>query len=326
MSIRGILLILLVLVVAALLGAVVLRIAAPERAGVPAVTSAPPALAGLAGDVRLTLTIDPARPGSNRYDVLALNADRKPLNPDAGVVLRFLELGEETEPATRALAPRGEGRYAAEGRELAAGWWELEVIVRRPGRPDASTFFPLRIGPPRSPRQDADAEQLLQDARTAIAEMRSWREMEQLTDGTDGLVITRTELLPPDRLHYVARYELPPATVGEIEVVIVGGDRYERRSDGPWKHETLRRPLVAEGYRVYMNAAEGITGGRRGMCGAEPCRIVLWMQAGGSPAFAAWIGLRTHLVHRQHMLSPSHYMTVRPVDVNAPVRISPPGP
>jgi hypothetical protein len=73
-----------------------------------------------------------------------------------------------------------------------------------------------------------------------------------------------------------------------------------------------------------MRSAERSAGGRRAICGDEPCRAVLWTQSGGSPAFAGWIALRSHRMHRIYMRAPLHYITVWPVDLNAPVTIAPP--
>lgn len=281
-------------------------------------------LVGYAGDARVRLSVDPARPGWNRYEAVAMGADRRSLDSEARLLLLFMKLEEDLNPTTVVLTPTGDGRYAAEGGELALpGWWEVEVAVRRRGRPDASTFFPLRLGKPLPPRTDASAQQLLEDARDVP--LRTWREVEQVTDGNGSVVTTHYALAPPDRLQYLSRYELEPTqTTGITEVVVIGADRYERKDAGSWRRETLQRPLIAEGHLVYMRVAEGIGSGRQGLCDDEPCQVVLWTNPGGSPAFAAWIGRKSLRVHRLYMLSPSHYMTVRPFDLGAPVRIEPP--
>ena len=324
---RGILLAVLTLAAAGLVVAMALKVPAPRRGTPSGETPRVLILAGRADDIGVTLTIELGRGPLTTYEVVATMADQRPLGRDAAVELQFTRLDVNVDPATITLSPKGSGRYIAEGRELETpGWWELEAIVRRSGRPAASAMFPLPLGAPRPARSDPAAEQLLDDARAAIADVRSWREVEHLTDGAGSLVITHSELFPPDRLHYVARYELRPSTVGETEVVVIRADRYQRRDSGPWTHETLRQPLVPEGYRVYMRSAEGITNGRQGSCAGEPCRVVLWTQTGGSPALAAWIALRSHRVHRLHMLAPSHYMTLRPFDFGVPLRIAPPAP
>ncbi len=282
-------------------------------------------LLGVAGDVRVRLTIDPAQPGWNRYEAVATDKERRPLHSDARLLFRFVKLDEDVGPTTNALTPAGEGRYAADGGEMALpGWWELEVVVRRRGEPDVSTTFPLRLGQPPGPRADPDAAELFQEARDTP--LRSWREQEQLTDGLGAAYVTLYELAPPDRMHYRTSFETRQTrTTGLIEVVVIGADRYESRDSGPWKHQILQRPLLAEGHRVYMRSAEGVTGGRRGRCGDEPCRVVLWASPGGTPAFAAWIGLTSLRVHTLYMLSPLHIMTLRPFDLDAPLSITAPG-
>ncbi len=310
---------------AVLLAVAVLTMTPPARVTFSANTQQTVMLAGLAGDVRVRLTIDPAQPGWNRYEAVAADADRRPLQTDARLLLRFVKLDEDVSPTTITLTPAGEGRYAADGGEMAVpGWWELEVVVRRRGQPDASTTFPLRLGQPRLPRSDTAAEELFHEARDAP--LRSWREQEQLNDGLGSVYITLHELAPPDRMQYRTRYEIQRTqTTGLIDVVVIAADRYERRDSGPWKHEILQRPLLAEGHRLYMRSAEGVTGGRQGRCDDEPCRVVLWTSPGGSPAFAAWIGLTSLRVHRLHMLSLLHYMTLRPFDLDAPLSITAPG-
>ncbi|MDR7483547.1 MAG: copper resistance protein CopC [Armatimonadota bacterium] len=268
-------------------------------------------LVGLAGETRVRLIVAPARPGRNRYEVV-LDGARPEAAGDLRVLLRLVKLDEDLTPTSVVLTPAAGGQFEGQGDHLAAaGWWEVEVVVRRRGLPDVSTFFPLVLGDGLVAQRDPEAMRLLQEAREAP--LGAWREWEQVTDGAGSLVVTQYRLAPPDRLHLRSRYELAPTgATGQTEIVVIGDQRYERRDSGPWTRATLRQPVIAEGHRVYLKIAEHVAPGREGRCDDEPCRVVLWTNPGGSPAFAAWIGQRTLRVHRLYMRAPAHYMTVRP--------------
>lgn len=307
---------------AIVLAAGVLTTTPPARSTYGASAQTATLLVGLAGDTKVQLVVDPARPGRNRYEVTfdALSNAAQ----DGRVLLRFVKLDEDLTPTAVVLTPAGGGRFEAQGDHLAAaGWWEVEVVLRRRGVPDVSTFFALDLGNGLPAQRDPEALHLLQEAREAP--LGAWREWEQVTDGAGSLVITQYRLAPPDRLHLRARYALAPTgAVGQTEVVVIGDQRYERRDGGPWVHTTLRQPVIAEGHRVYLKLAEHVALGRAGRCDDEPCRVVLWTNPGGSPAFAAWIGQRTLRVHRLYMRAPAHYMTVRPSPPDARVVITAP--
>ena len=307
---------------AIVLAAGVLTTTPPARSTYGAGARTAALLVGLAGETKVQLVVDPARPGRNRYDV-ALDASLGS-GQDARVLLRFVKLDEDLTPTAVVLSPAGGGRFEAQGDHLGvAGWWEVEVVLRRRGAPDVSTFFALDLGNGLPAQRDPEALRLLQEAREAP--LGTWREWEQVTDGAGSLVITQYRLAPPDRLHLRSRYELAATgAAGQTEVVVIADQRYERRDGGPWVRTTLRQPVIAEGHRVYLKLAEHVALGREGRCDDEPCRVVLWTNPGGSPTFAAWIGQRTLRVHRLYMRAPAHYMTVRPSPPEAGVVITAP--
>jgi copper transport protein len=307
---------------AIVLAAGVLTTTPPARSPYGAGARTAVLLVGLAGETKVQLVVDPARPGRNRYEV-TLDASRDS-GQDARVLLRFVKLDEDLTPTAVVLSPAGGGRFEAQGGHLgAAGWWEVEVVLRRRGAPDVSTFFALDLGNGLPAQRDPEALRLLQEAREAP--LGTWREWEQVTDGAGSLVITQYRLAPPDRLHLRSRYELAATgAAGQTEVVVIADQRYERRDGGPWVRTTLRQPVIAEGHRVYLKLAEHVALGREGRCDDEPCRVVLWTNPGGSPTFAAWIGQRTLRVHRLYMRAPAHYMTVRPSPPEAGVVITAP--
>ena len=52
--------------------------------------------------------------------------------------------------------------------------------------------------------------------------------------------------------------------------------------------------------------------------------MLLWELERARASLAARVGTRTHRIHTLAMVAPEHYMTSRPYDLGAPVRILPP--
>ena len=276
-------------------------------------------LVGWADGTPVTLALEPAGGLRRRYTVTVEGpADR--------VLLRFVKLDEEVATVTRTLTPAGDGRFVADGAELGVpGFWEVQVVVRRAGALDRVTSFPVRTpdGPPppspagTPPPGDPEAHRWLARAREATARLRTWREVEQISDGQGGGVASVFEAQPPDRLRY--------RTTGGVEGVIIGRRRFIRRApDAPWEVDVLPRAITVEGPALYMREATRARMGRTAQCPGEPCRLVLWEGAGA--AFAAAVGEATGRVHRLYMVAPSHFMTQRVLAFDPPVEISPPAP
>jgi copper transport protein len=272
-------------------------------------------LAGLAGDLRVRLTLTPAQAGWYRYEV-TIEGGALPSPRDTRVMLRLAKLDEDLAPTTIALAPKEPAHYGAEGGELALpGWWQVDVVVRRGGRPDVTTTFPLRLGESRA-RPDPAAQRLLQRAVQTGARLRAWRETEQITDGNGGVVVTHYEAVPPDRMRY--------QTSGGTEVIMIRDKRYDRSDHGTWEQVPLTPPLTVSGPAVYFREAEHAALGRRSPCDQEVCQIVFWDLSGSSTAFAGWIGTQTGRAHQVLMVAPSHYMTLQYRDFDVQFQISAP--
>ncbi|MDR7484666.1 MAG: copper resistance protein CopC [Armatimonadota bacterium] len=274
-------------------------------------------MAGSAGEIHLTMLIDPALPGPNRIEVTLTGRDGRPLATDGRVLVRLMKLDEELPPTMVTLEPRTQGVYGARDPvPLPVGWWEAEVLVRRRGMPEASAAVPLRLGQARPAPSEPSAARLLEGARTAMGALGAWREAEQITDGAGGLVVANAELVQPDRLRIW--------TSGGAEVIIVGATRYLREGGGAWRQETFSRPVASIGVLQYLKDARAVARGRRVPCDGETCQVVLWEAPERQAAFAGWIGTRTHRIHRLLMVAPSHYMTLRVFDFGAAVRIEAP--
>jgi uncharacterized membrane protein len=307
------------------LAAVVLLVVAALTATPPANVSLDASVAASAGlrflgdaeGARLSLAVNPAQPGPNRIEVTATGRDGQSVEEPARVLLRLVKLDEELVPSTVTLAPAGQGRFVAEGGvTIPPGWWEAEVILRQRGALDRSTSFPLQIGTPAAASSDPAAAALLQRAQARMAEVRGWREVEQVTDGAGGTVIARIELLRPDRLRI--------RTSSGTEAILIDTTRYVKEGSGAWRRETLSRSIAAEGALQYLRDAESVVFGRQAPCETEACRVVLWEAPGRAAAFAAWIGAESRLIHKVLMVAPQHYMTAHLRDFNAPIRIEAP--
>jgi copper transport protein len=299
--------------VAVVLAAAVLTVTPPGGSAAAAKADRP-LLSGIAEDVSIRLAVTPALPGWNRMEASATLADGAPVGEPARIVIRALKLDEDIAGGTVVLVSQGMGRYAADTGDLGApGFWEVEVVVRRPGRLDVSATFPMRLGEAPLCTPDPEAVRLLDRARAAWRAVRTWRETQQLTDGAGNVYLTWVEAEAPDRQRF--------RTSSGVEVVALGAVRYQKTGSSPWKRYEFSSPVPVEGPLYYMRDARGATRGRAGHCGDEPCQVVLWMSPDAGAEFAAWIGLRTHLVHRLLMLEPTHYMTLRYADFNLPIRI-----
>jgi len=302
---------------AILLAVAALTITPPSRVVLQAPAAQKPLrLAGLAEDVRVTLSITPTRPGWNRFEAVPVDGAGRPITSAARAFLRLTKLDEDLDPVVVGLSHQGEGRYTAEDGALGLpGWWQVDVVVRRRGRLDVSTSFPLRLGDA-TPATDPIAVGLLWQAEDAMSRVRAWREVQHVTDGSGNLLVAKFEVVRPDRMHY--------RTSGGSEAIIVGATRYARSDSGPWVRDSLDPPFSVEDYfRSYTRDAQAVLLGRRDRCADQWCRIVLWETPGRTAALAAWVGERDHRVHRLMMVgySEAHFMDSRLDSFDADLRI-----
>jgi hypothetical protein len=280
------------------LGALILLTVAALGIMPPAsVTPARPAsegilYAGLLDGMRVVVRLTPAAAGLN--DV-AVEGGR------ASVRLRHL--------ATLREAPvRPDGSV-----ELHDGWWEIVLTAGR-----AHTRFPLIIGDPSAAMEsDPRAVRLLAQAEAVMRRVRTWREIEQITDGKGHVVETRFEAVRPARLRY--------RTTSGSEAIIIGAVRFSRDQGGAWTRDALPQPIALDGpYVPFLDGATAVRFGGEDRCGGEVCRVVLWTLSPGQAHFAARIGPESGRVYEVAMIAPAHYMTSRADALNAPLTIRPP--
>ncbi|HEY3247783.1 MAG TPA: copper resistance protein CopC [bacterium] len=304
-----------VLAAAVLLAVATLTITPPARVTMPAAAGSRVTFAGIGVGLSVRVSINPAGAGWNAYEVDVARSGR-PVDFDGRVELRFVKLDEDIAPSAVTLEPAGAGRFRGQGGELSLpGWWRLDVILRQRGRLDIILEFPLYFDGAAVPAA-TDAARLLAAAVARAQAVSGWREIQQITDGNGGGVVTRYEFSRPDRMKYV--------TSSGTEAIVIGTTRYERAGGG-WSKDTFAQPITLSGpYLEFFNGAEHAAMGRADFCDSEPCRVVLWEAPSTAARFAGWIGERTHLVHRLLMVAPHHYMTVEAFDFDARIEIRPP--
>jgi copper transport protein len=138
------------IIVEASVGAVLLAAAgllaetAPPRTPASAVPVAEPrAYDTTVGDLVLSVSATPNRPGANGFTVLAASSRRPPPAPIDGITLK---LGRPGEPGTLRLQQIEPGRYFGAGRLDSAGPITITAVVRRAGERLAITM-PWRVSP-----------------------------------------------------------------------------------------------------------------------------------------------------------------------------------
>jgi copper transport protein len=133
------------------LGVVVMLVAAMLTSLPPAgqiypmiAASRPFTLVTVAGGLRIVFTASPGRPGPNVL-LVQLSEGGRPVAGAERVDLRFTFQDQPLGTAIERLRPQGDGRYAVRSAALGiAGLWQVELLVRLPGRDDILTGFRVR--------------------------------------------------------------------------------------------------------------------------------------------------------------------------------------
>jgi copper transport protein len=139
---------------------------APPRTVTPAAPLAkPPAYDTTVGDLVMSVSATPNRPGSNGFTVIAASSRRPPPAPIDAVTLK---LGRSGESATLPLRQIEPGRYFGTGRLESAGPITITAVVRRAGE-RLSITMPWRVSPKAVPPAVARPEQRLAPYVNAVA-------------------------------------------------------------------------------------------------------------------------------------------------------------
>jgi copper transport protein len=139
---------------------------APPRPAAPAVPLAKPqAYDTTVGDLVVSVSATPNRPGANGFTVLAASSRRPPPAPIDGVTLK---LGRSGEPGTLSLRQIEPGRYFGTGRLDSAGPVTITAVVQRAGE-RLTVTVPWRVSPKSVPPTAARPEHRLAPYANAVA-------------------------------------------------------------------------------------------------------------------------------------------------------------
>ncbi|MFN0070476.1 MAG: CopD family protein [Chloroflexota bacterium] len=104
-------------------------------------------LSGTADELPTTLLIEPGRIGSNTFTAVITEADGSPARDVQRAQLRFSYLDQDLGQGTRTMQPAGDGRFVVDGSDLTvSGRWQVELVVRRRDREDATAAYRFDLG------------------------------------------------------------------------------------------------------------------------------------------------------------------------------------
>ncbi len=323
-----------------ILGGSVLALLAPPvtRAGddMPArIDLAAPTTADDEGPL-LHLTVAPARSGENGLTLSLTDPDRAPLPLDPGsqVRLDFIGLDHDVVRSDVAAEADGTGGFTVGGLELSVdGWWRVDVLVRQPDGPEmAASFYLLLPDPnlngtdaPRKPESDPSAIAVFERGLVHLTGLHRLRYTQRLTDGSGGLVVV------DHAVNDGHDGETPPAssqTTGKFARIQVGNREWLRLPNGTWSERGASVFVPPSAWGETYAGATGFRLGRVEEVGGEPSQIVTFHVPGTQGQAAAWytwwVGTESDRLHRQMMVSRSHYMIDDYRDFDAPITIEAP--
>jgi len=139
---------------------------APPRTPAPAEARAEPqAYDTIVGDLTVSVSATPNRPGVNGFTVLAASSRRPPPAPIDGVTLKLGRSGESGTLPLRQIEP---GRYFGTGRLDSAGRITITAVVRRAGE-RLTVTMPWRVSPKAVPHTVTRQEHRLAPYLNAVA-------------------------------------------------------------------------------------------------------------------------------------------------------------
>jgi copper transport protein len=267
-----------------------------------------------ATDIRLQLTLTPAR-APNRFDIEVRDPMGRPLPDLQRVILELTPL--EAPVGTRRVVAQAEpdGRFHAVEPLTWPGLWRIRVIVRRQGREDVSSVFPLDLPGASSPREvDPEALEWLRRADTRMNRLKSVRMREELNDGEGRAVWGEYEFQAPDRM----RVQLE----GGSAAILIGKTQYVQEG-GRWTALALAEPFRFPDFH-YAESVEVAHVGPEEVLEGNPTRVIVARGRAGGLAFAFWIDRRDFRLHQVLMAGLGHLMAQRYFDFDAPLSVEPP--
>lgn len=274
-------------------------------------------MGGTVNNVNIEIAVSPAKQGPNKVELgVTLGPDKRPVTGETRFILRLGSLTSDLPPQVAQLTGR-DGKASGDGPFIAAaGWWDIDITVRRPGAEDVSLVLPVLVGRPERGANDPQALALLKRAEQEVSKVTAWREVEHFSAG-DGYVVTREYgFVPPDRLEY--------RTSEGTEGKILGKRSYARDKGGKWNISERPEPVEI---RFRFPLATGIVGARLGAkaeLNGRPMQIVTFSDPTGVVRFAVWIDAATARPARLFMDGEAHHMAVSLLGYNEKLTISPP--
>jgi copper transport protein len=274
-------------------------------------------MGGTVNNVNIEIALSPAKEGPNKVDLsVTLGPDKKPVSGEIRFILRLGSLTSDL-PAQVAQLTGRDGKASGDGPFIAtAGWWDIDITVRRPGAEDVSLVLPVLVGRPERGANDPQALALLKRAEQQVAKLTAWRETEHFATG-DGYVVTREyAFVPPDRLEY--------RTSEGIDGRVLGKKYYSRRPRSAWTMTESPAPIEV---RFRFPLATGITGARLGVktdLNGRRTQIVTFSEPTGVLHFAVWIDEATAFPARLFMDGEAHHMAITLSGYNEKITISAP--
>jgi hypothetical protein len=289
------------------------------------------------GDVVVRLLVTPARAGDNRVTVRLgrWQPDRtfRPLDGVSLVRLDFISLDHDAEQIGIGTEPDVEGGFTSRGVQLSLdGWWRVDVLVRRSGVSDITVPFYLRLPDPNlngfnavpTPQARDEAELVFQRGLAGLTSLHSVRWTQWLSGGTGTVVVS-------EHLVREGSGGQPPASAilsDELELIIVGDRRWQRRPGGEWQESEAAPVYTPSAWGDVYEGATGFHLGRLEEIDGESAQIVSFFVPRTprlAPAwYAWWVGTESGRVLRETMISRYHYMLYRFTEFDQPMPIEPP--
>jgi len=206
-----------------------------------------------AGDLAITLTVDPNKVGLNTYRVKLADANG-PVADASLVRIDFTFADPKFGSSNLALPAAGAGTYQADGANFAqVGRWGATVVVRRPGKDDALSSFTVEV-----PDQSGNL------TINRVNQVDPFASPSRLftTDQLGGIVLALAGLLPlvlRRQLWRLGAITGAAGTFGGVTGLILGGTLFfAAHQEGTTDYTLLPNPVpvsnqsVADGKTLYM--------------------------------------------------------------------------
>lgn len=273
----------------------------------PSVSATAPALsddgvtvAQNVGPTLVVLSLDPGEPGQNALRVDLRDARGAAV---AGTVRVALSL-DGNPVATVALPAEDRSGTLTVPR---AGHAELVVSTTAGPAAGSSVTFAMDLPVARV------ASGTLAEIDAATAKLHTMREAQTLTGGGPVLLF-HFEYEAPDRVRYttISTAGLPQ------ETRLIGRDRFDRETDGPWVKSDIGFGSKVPSSAFAPRSTRVRLIGREGTDGAA-LDVLAFVQNGFY--YTVWAGETDHLARRYTMMAKGHYMTGVYSDFDAPLSV-----